>query len=107
MCLLGLGFLWSCEGTDSTTMTLSFYATEDPGVQEVSVYVDGDMKGTINHFSTDGFSVDCDALEWPKARLGVGDYFIEYFKNGARYASQNYSVTEDDLGACIPLLAYP
>lgn len=109
MCLLLVScFLFNCDsGSSSTTMTLSFYATEDPGVLDVTIYVDGDSKGTINHHSTDGFSVDCDAVEWPKAYLGVGDYFIEYYKDGARYASQNYTVTADDLGACIPLLAYP
>ena len=88
---------------------MSFYATEDPGDagDGVSIYVNGDFVGEVNKQAADASSIDCKAAEWPREYLEIGEYFIEYYKDDARYASQTYTVTADDLGACIPLLAYP
>jgi len=100
-----LTFLLGCGETESSTATISFYAIEDGGL--IDIYVDASYVGQIQHFSSDGFSVDCEDTDWPKAYLGVGEYFIEYYRNGSRFASQNYSVTSGQLGGCIPIVAYP
>lgn len=103
--LLPLLFLSACVEPESTTVKLSFYALEDGGV--ITVYVDGDFIGEVDEYSTDGFSVDCEAPAWPKAYLTEGTYFIEYYRGNARYASQDYTVSSGQLGGCIPLVAYP
>lgn len=104
--LLGLSLIYACESEGgSTTTRLAFYSTADPyGL--IDVYIDGDFEGQIDDYSTSSL-VDCEAPSWPKTYLGVGTYSIEYFLDGSPYASQSYTVSQDQLGGCIPILAYP